>query len=585
MPKNNINIKIGGEAGQGVESGGAGLAKALSRGGLQIYGLSDYMSRIRGGYNFFQIRVSEGPVYVHTDPVNLVIAFNEEAAQAHLSEIVPGGGIIYDKGLKVDTSSWAGRQVQAFPMPLKEIAKQIGGSDIMLNTAALGGAVGVTDYEFERIADVITQNFKRKGPQVVESNVKVAEAAYNFAQQNYAPDFDWKLSPIPGPPRMLVNGNQAFCMGAIASGCRFIAGYPMTPATTILEYMTAKANKFGIVTKQTEDETAAILMAIGASHAGVRAMTATSGGGFCLMVEALGLAGCTETPIVVVLAQRGGPSTGLPTRTEQSDLQFAIHASHGEWPRIILTPGSIDQCFEAGLRAFNLAEKYQTPVIVLTDLYLTTSIRSVELDAFDFSKVKVDRGETLFPEDMDKLSNGYYRYQLSENGVSPRAIPGHEKGVYVAVGDEHNIDGSITEDAEVRNAQMQKRMQKLETARRDIRPPEYYGAKNPEVTFIGWGSTRGALMESVDRLKASGTRASMIHFADIWPFPEEATLKLLEQCRETIAVEQNYTGQLANLIREQTGFKVDRRINKYDGRQISPDEVVAAVRKGVAANV
>ena len=586
MPRNNMTLRIGGEAGQGVESGAMGLAKTLARGGLHVFGLNDYMSRIRGGYNFMHMRVNEDPVYTHIDPIHLIIAFNTEAAESHLADIPAGGGVIYDQGLrKLDTSTWADRQVQAFPMPLDSIARDIGGSPIMLNTAAIAGALGITNYDFKQLAEVITQNFARKGQKIVDNNIKVAETAYEFGQKNYAGAFDWELSPVDAPPRMVINGNQAISMGAIAGGCRFISAYPMTPGTSVLEYLTAKANEFGIVTKQTEDELAAILFAIGASHAGVRSMTTTSGGGFCLMVEALGLAGTTETPVVIVLAQRGGPSTGLPTRTEQPDLEFAIHASHGEFPRIILTPGTIEQCFEAGHRAHNLAEKYQLPVIIMTDLYQATSFRTVELDALDFAGVNIERGKTLMPEDVGELANGYYRYALSDDGISPRMVPGHEKGVYVAVGDEHHEDGSITEDSQPRNEQMRKRMQKLETALPEIHPPEYYGADESEITLVGWGSTRGALVESVDRLNSYGIRASMIHYSEIWPFPVEATERLLERCRTTIAVEQNYTGQLANVIREQTGHKVDRRINKYDGRQISPDEIVSSVRIGVALNV
>lgn len=585
MPKNNMTLTVGGEAGQGVETGGAGFAKALARGGLRVFGLTDYMSRIRGGYNFFQLRVSEDDVQSHNDITHLVLAFNAEAVMAHLDNLAEGGGVIYDEALKVDPSQIEQRGGRPFPMPLVKMAKEIGGSDIMVNTAALAATVGITEYDFERIADVIRQNFRRKGDQVVEANLNVARAAYDFARENYAKGFPWKLSPVEAPQRMLINGNHAFCVGAVASGCRFISGYPMTPATTILEWMTAHAEKFGIVTKQMEDEISACLMAIGASHAGARAMTATSGGGFCLMVEALGLAGCTETPLVIVLAQRGGPSTGLPTRTEQSDLEFVLHASHGEFPRIILSPGTIEQCFEAGSRAFNLAEKYQVPVIVMTDLFLATQVRAVDRDAFDFDSVTIDRGATILPEQLDLSANGYHRYEVTESGISPRAIPGSEKGVYVAVGDEHTIDGQITEDAEIRNEQMQKRMRKLDLIANEMRLPTLIGPANAEVTLVGWGSTYGSMVEAAKLLNDSGQSANVLHFTDVWPLPWDRVGDILKRCRRLVAVEQNYTGQLANILQTYTDVRIPLRINKYDGRPISPDEIVARLRKEVLASV
>src|SRR5215208_2864802 len=432
MPKNAISIKIGGEAGQGVESGGAGFARALVRGGLWVFGLQDYMSRIRGGHNFYHVRVSEQPIYSHVEDVHLLLAFNKDAVEFHLPEIVPGGGVIHDAAIKVDEAALAAGDVRNFELPLVKLAEEVGGHRIMMNTAALGATAGLTQYNFERIEDVIENNFKRKGAEVVGSNVKVAKAAYDMAGDRYGADFPWKLEAIPNQSKkMLINGNQAIGMGAIAAGCKFISTYPMTPASTITEYIAANARKFGIVQKETEDELAAILFAIGAAHTGVRAMTASSGGGFCLMVEAYGLAAMTETPLVIAEVQRGGPSTGLPTRTEQPDLEFVLAASHGEFPRFVIAPGTVEQCFEAGYRAFNLAEQYQTPVIVLSDLYLSNSLRTVEMTAIDFNQVRIDRGEYLDYEALDRIVEGYARHRPTPNGVSPRAVPGHPNAVYI----------------------------------------------------------------------------------------------------------------------------------------------------------
>src|SRR3954447_14264986 len=300
MPRNRMQIMVGGEAGQGVESGGAGFAKALARGGLHMFGLPDFMSRIRGGHNFYLVRVSEEQVWAQEDGVQLLLAFNTEAVELHLDEVVPGGGIIHDTAIKVDAARLAERGVKDFELPLIKIAEETGGNKIMMNTAAMGATAGITGLDFERIADIIRTNFRRKGDKVVDSNLAVAKEAYDLAAERYAAGYEWTLAAIPGAPqRMQINGNQAIAMGALAAGCRFISTYPMTPASTITEWLASHAARFGIVQKQTEDEIAAILMAIGAAHAGVRAMTASSGGGFCLMVEALGLAAMTETPLVI----------------------------------------------------------------------------------------------------------------------------------------------------------------------------------------------------------------------------------------------------------------------------------------------
>jgi len=581
-----MTIKIGGEAGQGVESSGAGFVKALSRGGVHVFGNSDYMSRIRGGYNFYQIRASFTPVFCHSDDLHLLLALNGEAITQHKDEMVKGGAIIYDEELKIDADSLRARGILLCPMPLVKLAYESGANRIMANTAAIGAAVGITEYDFERIAEVIRQNFQRKGEKVVQDNLKLARQAHDIAKEKYAKQFKFKLSTIPNSPkRMILHGNQAISLGAIGGGCRFMSGYPMTPASTIIEFMSAKANQFGIVTKQTEDEISAILMAIGANHAGVRAMTATSGGGFSLMVEALGLAGITETPLVIVEAQRTGPSTGLPTRTEQADLEFVLRASQGEFPRIILAPGTIEQCFEAGWRAFNLAEKYQCPVIILTDLYQSAAVQAIDKDSFDFSKITIERGALLDDAALDKLTSPYKRHAITESGISPRAIPSHPNAVFMTTSDEHDEMGHVIEDAETRIKMMQKRMRKLELAVEEMKTPEVYGAKKAEITLIGWGSTYGALREAVDRLNEEGTPADLIHFVDIWPFPEERVTPLLKNAKYTVCVEGNYTGQLANILRTYTGIQVDKRLLRYDGRPFSPGYILAKLKEEVRLHV
>ncbi|HLH23375.1 MAG TPA: 2-oxoacid:acceptor oxidoreductase subunit alpha [Chloroflexota bacterium] len=581
---NDLTIKIGGEAGQGVESSGAGFAKALARAGLWIYGLQDYMSRIRGGHNFYQIRASDQEVWTFRDAVQMLLPFTPEAVERHWREVVPGGAVLHDTSVKFDAAPLREHGLKLFALPLLKIAEEQGGSRIMMNTAALGAVAGITEFDFAYIEDIIATNFKRKGGPVVEGNLKVARYAYEVAREQFAADYEWKLVARPGPQRMLINGNQAIALGAIAGGCRFISGYPMTPATSILEYMNSKAHQFGIVCKQTEDEISGILTAIGAAHAGVRAMSATSGGGFSLWAEALGFAGMTETPLVLVDSQRGGPSTGLPTRTEQSDLAFVLHASHGEFPRLVLAPGTIEECFYTAARAFNLAEKYQTPVIIMQDLTQSNSIRSVPKERLDVDAIRIDRGALLTGEELDRIAD-YRRHLVTESGISPRAVPGHPNAVYVTTGDEHTEYGFITEESDERRAQMQKRMRKQELAAHELRLPLRYGPEDADLTFVGWGSTYGALREAVDVLNLDGPRANLLQFMDLWPLDWEQVRAQLDAAHSLWLVEQNYTGQLGNLIRAYTGKAMDKRILKYDGRPISTDEIVATVRGEVREEV
>jgi 2-oxoglutarate/2-oxoacid ferredoxin oxidoreductase subunit alpha len=572
---NNMTFKIAGAAGQGVESSGAGFAQALAQGGLHIFGLQDYMSRIRGGLNFFQVRVHEQPLFSHEDAIHILLPLNEEALEAYRDEVVQGGAIIYDDGFKVDRRSMSSRGRKAMPIPLLEIAKEHG-ERVMANTAALGAAAGVVDYSYERLADVIRKNFRRKGGEVVAANLRVARAAYMYAQEHYGADFEWKLEQVPdSPQRLIMSGNQALALGALAGGCRFVSAYPMTPATSIIEWMARHEEEYGVVTKHAEDEIAAINMAIGANFVGARAMTATSGGGFSLMVEALGLAGMCEVPLVVVEAQRGGPSTGLPTRTEQSDLLFVLNASQGEFPRLVLAPGSVEACFDAGWQAFNLAEKYQTPVIIISDELLAASLRTIEVEDIRFDQVEIDRGRLLSQEELDALTEPYKRHAFTADGISPRAVPGHPKAVYATASDEHDEFGHITEDMENRRRMMEKRMRKLETARQDIRPPLRYGPQEAALVLVGWGSTYGVLREVVDRLDGE---ARLVQFQDLWPFPAEAAAEAL-QGGKLVVVENNMTGQFKRLLQAETCIRVDHTLSRYDGRPFSPEDVIAGIKE------
>jgi 2-oxoglutarate ferredoxin oxidoreductase subunit alpha len=581
---NDMSVVIGGDAGQGVESSGAGFSLSLARAGLHVFAMQDYHSQIRGGHNFYQIRISEQPRLSHSNPVHLLLALTPETAELHRDNLAEGAAVIFPEKFDIDPEPLRKRGVRVHALPLIRIAEEHG-SRVMTNTAALGAAAGITGFPIEFMESVIRENFASKGQQVVDANLTVARAAYNLARERYGADFPYKLASVEGAPRrMLMNGNQAIAMGALAGGCRFMSAYPMTPATSIFEWLSGLPHEYGVVTKHTEDEIAAADMAVGASFAGARAMTGTSGGGFCLMVETLGLAGMTEVPMVIALSQRGGPSNGLPTRTEQADLLFAVNASHGESPRIVTAPGTVEECFEAGWRAFNLAEKYQCPVIIMTDQFLGSSLRTLDMDALNFSSVTIDRGSTLTREDLDQLTNGYKRYQFTESGISPRALPGqHPKAVFSATSDEHNEEGHFDEGIENRLRMMQKRMRKLQEAEKEMRAPKRYGPPEAETTLVCWGSTFGACKEAADQINAAGGSVNVLQFVDLWPLPEEAVTAVLRECRRTVVVEQNYTSQLARLLRMTTGIKVDDTLNKYDGRPFAPEEIAAGLGKEVAS--
>jgi 2-oxoglutarate ferredoxin oxidoreductase subunit alpha len=582
-----MTFKIAGEAGQGVESSGAGLSKAFARGGLHLFTVQDYMSRIRGGHNFFQVRVKDTPIYSHNQDLHLLLAFTAAAVEKHLAEIVPGGGVIYDERIarRIDVAAIEARGVKALPVPLAKIAQEQGGDKIMSNTAAVAAAAGLVDYPYEFISGVISDNFKKKGTETVTANLQVARFAYDYARDQYGDALDFKLKRIEGAPRrMVINGNQALALGALLGGCNLISAYPMTPATSIFEWLMSKGEKYGVVAKQVEDEIAAINMAIGAAHAGARAMTATSGGGFSLMVEALGLAGITETPLVIAEAQRPGPSTGLPTRTGQEDLLFLLNASQGEFPRIVLTPGTIQEAFEAGWRAFNLAEKYQTPVIIITDNFLANSFRAIDEADLNFDAVTIERGELLSEKDLSKLNGDYRRYAVTESGISPRALPGHPNAVYVASGNEHTTEGRITEEIDLRIAQMEKRMRKAELAAQEIAGPTLYGPAEAEITLITWGSSYGPVREAVDDLNRESITANMLHFRELYPFPAAETTAALDQVKLPVVVEGNYTGQLQRLIQAHTGRLLPYSIRKYDGRPFSPEYIVNQLKAITGSN-
>lgn len=558
---------IGGEAGDGITRSGLLLAKAFLRGGLHIFGANDYQSTIRGGHNFYNLRVKGEEVYSQADLIDLLIALNDDTITRHESELVPEGGVIYD-GEQAKMTPQRG-DLKLYSVPLRRIVQDLKGRLIMRNTVALGAAIALLNYDLTLLEEVLRDSFEEK---VADLNVAASKSGYDYIKKNYSADFGYRLERQRSGHKMILNGNEAMGLGAISGGCRFYAAYPMTPASGLLHFMAAQERNYEMVVLQSESEIAAINMIVGASFAGVRAMTATSGGGFCLMSEGFGQAAEMETPIVVMVGQRPGPSTGLPTYTSQGDLRFVLHASQGEFLRVVIAPGDVEECFYETMRAFNLAEKYQLPVILLTDKHLLES--HFEADPFDSRRIKIERGHLIIGEYQGE--EGYKRYRFTESGISPRAIPGTKGAIVLANSTEHDEYGYSTSDPELTTEINEKRFRKLSLLIEDlggIETTKLYGPRSADVTIISWGSTKGPIREAMRLLKERGITANFLQILYLEPFPTSAVERVLDEAKKTVVVENNLTSQLSSLIREKLLREVDHMVLKYDGRPFNPGEI------------
>lgn len=620
---------IGGPQGSGVDSAANIFARACCYGGLHVYGEREYHSNIKGLHSYFNVRVSKTEVRSRVDFVNLLCTFDAESVVRHVWKVAPKGGIICDetildtkildiptlpqpflvefqktleeKSIKAETvgdllNEAEGSNIRIYAVPymdlLKDIAKQTGEEKLsklvrMINVLSLGISFGLLNYDKAMVKKAIRTIFAEK-PRVIDMNLIALDKAYEYAEQKFGDDFDYKLETVQtDETRILIAGAQAVALGKLLGGCRVQTYYPITPAADESVYLEANeifelvpevagGEKEGsIIVMQTEDEIAAINMASGAALAGVRAATSTSGPGFSLMVEGLGWAGMNEVPVVINYYQRGAPSTGLPTRHGQDDLRFVIHASHGEFPRIVLTSGDIEECFYDAIRAFNYAEKYQMPVIHLIDKALANSTRSYKI--FDTSRVNIERGQLLFH--VEKTAQ-YMRFKFTESGVSPRIPLGTPNAVFWNTGDEHDEFGHISEEPLNRTRMMEKRMRKLELANREIPIEErvnFFGDPEASVAIVSWGSPKGAILDAMERL-CQGWRVNFLQIRMIHPFPKEYVSKALSKVRKRVDVEMNYSGQLASIIREQTGVVMDNLVLKYSGRPMSSDELYHAIK-------
>jgi len=581
MPED-LNWAIGGEAGDGIDSTGKIFAQALSRAGRHVFTSKDFASRIRGGYTAYKVRTSVDRVESVVDRLDVLIALTERTIDENMNELHDGSVIIYDGERTTMQNVEIPDEMIGLEVPLKRLAEEAGGA-IMANVVALGAACEVTGFPIENLDESLEKRFGSKGEAIVENNKKAARAGQDYVVEEYDHDFGYSMETTDND-YVLLNGDEAIGMGAIAAGCRFYAGYPITPATDVMEYMTGRVDQFGGKVVQAEDELAAINMALGAARAGARAMTATSGPGIDLMTETFGLVATTETPLVICDVMRSGPSTGMPTKQEQGDLNMALYGGHGEIPRFVVAPTNISECFWKTVEAFNLAEKYQTPVFLVSDLAMAVTEQTFEPETFDMDEVEIDRGKVVDEDDIDGWQNEKDQFQPhfpAADGVSPRTFPGTSGGAHMTTGLEHDELGRRTEDTDVREEQVEKRDQKVQTAKQEEEwDYREFGDADADTLVISWGSNEGAMREGLEMLAEDGLDVRFISVPYIFPRPD--LTEEIEAAEQTIVVECNATGQFADVIEHDVLERVDR-VNKYDGVRYKADELAEEIKDAVAA--
>lgn len=572
--KNNLIWKICGEAGFGIKSAGMMFGKIFMRSGYEIFDYTEYPSLIRGGHNTFQLMIENRPVNSVSKKVDMLVALNQNTIKENFSEVHTGGVLLYDSDkVKVAQNKITVAKIRGIGIPLSTLAKEAGG-EVMRNVVAVGASLYLADQKLIIANKVVREIFAHKGKAVIDNNIKALRAGYDFlsAEEKFR-----SLPLLPAKDNILISANESLALGALAGGLNFYVAYPMTPSSSILHYLASVAQQTGIVVKHAEDEISVVNMALGAAHAGARAMVATSGGGFALMTESLGLVSLTETPLVMIDVQRGGPATGLPTWTEQGDLQFLLHAAPGDFPRIVMAPGDAQEAYDLGAEALNLAEIYQLPVLILSDKFIAEGDTTVP--RFDSKGIKINRGKLLTQIQLNKIKN-YRRYQVTADGVSPRAVPGMKNGLYIANSDEHNPYGFSWETADNRIEQVDKRQRKLTTFQTKMPQPLVYGNPKAKKTVIIWGSTKGVVLDVYanlpDKIKK---RLRIMQYQYLWPFASKFTEKILNNSKEVLLIENNSNGQLGNLITQETGIKIKNRLLKYDGRPFFREEITEALKK------
>lgn len=577
MSQPELIVGIGGAAGDGVASAGNTLVLSLARQGLAAYSYNSYQSVIRGGHSWLRLRFSAKKPLNQGDGVDAVVALNQDTLDRHLQEL-PAGGIALYNGAKLKPSYEPPAGVQLCPLPVPDLAPGAARLPVMQNTVAVGALIQLMGLDIGGLESVLESTFAKK-PAVVQSNIEAAQAGFKYAAENFKPHATQLEATSQKWAQAM--GNHLFAMGAALAGCKFYVAYPMSPATHILEWFATHAQRLGICVRQVEDEISVINMAIGAGHMGVRSMCATSGGGFALMTEAIGMAGIIETPVVAINVMRAGPSTGVPTKTEQADLNQAFGASQGDFQRVIIAPLSMTDCFNTPAEAFNVAERYQLPVIILSDLLMSEGSETVDPALLDV-EFPIDRGELITESTGSTSDEPYLRYKNTASGISPRALPGVKDHLYVSGTDEHDEDGVLLSDVYTdpvrRKKMVDKRVRKFETVVKYLPAPVLEGPADADVTLVGWGSTWGAIVEAAERLRADGTSANHLQIKYLVPLHVEEISAILGASKKTIIIENNQSGQFARHLRAETGIVPDGHIRKYDGEPFEPKHIVSGVR-------
>ena len=568
-------ISIGGAAGQGIAAPGDVLAWIFVRRGLHLYTYNAYQSIIRGGHIFLTFRVSTEKVYNHGDKTDLLICLNQDTMDRHLKHMESGSWVIYNSDTIKPGEAQDG--VELCGIPVKELSDN-NRNKLVQNTGALGVCMHILGLDFGILEDILTKQFIRKGQTVVDENIGVARAACDYAVANFTPCSE--AIPEGEKPQAWWSGNEALAMGGACAGVKFYAAYPMSPATGVLHWMAKYARDLGIMVRQVEDEIGVATMAIGAAATGTRAMCATSGGGFALMTEAVGSAGMMEIPVVMINVQRAGPSTGVPTKTEQGDLWQMLGASQGDFPRIIVAPKDALDAFNTVPELFNLVDRYQCPGIIISDLLISEGRSSVDPDDINFHP-NIDLGELITKHSTN--GDEYLRYKNTESGISPRAVPGLKGYVHVMATDEQDEDGVLISDEFTnpvkRRMMVEKRGRKMQDIFEHVAAPEIEGPKEADVTLVGWGSTYGVIHEAVEQLKTEGITANQLPIKWIVPFHVKEIMEILSNCKKVIMVENNYSGQFYRYMRSETGLNVDTHIRKYDGEPFMPHQVTNGVKE------
>ncbi|MFH1222034.1 MAG: 2-oxoacid:acceptor oxidoreductase subunit alpha [Candidatus Micrarchaeota archaeon] len=566
-----FTFRIGAQAGAGVMVTGRMLGRCFTRTGYNVLAYPEYPSLVRGGHNVYQVIIGDENVSSPDYKCDLLLALNKDAIFYHKDAMSEKGMIIYDK--EIDATQFKVKEgITLLPLPINELLQKAGGTALMANALQIGAALAAIHYPLDVFEQVLRDEFGRKGEDVVTQNIAAAKAGYDYVKQNAKPVATVK--PHGSKKQYLLLGNEAIALGAVKAGMKFYSAYPMTPSSGILHYLCENEREFGIIVKQTEDEIAAVNEAIGASYTGVRAATGSSGGGFALKTEAVSLAGMTETPLVVFLSQRPGPSTGLPTWTEQGDLRMALHSGQGDFIRVLLAPGDINEAYGMAAEAFNLAEKYQLPVILLSDKFLSESIFSTP----ELPEVRIDRGKIATKLKYLEPNTRFARYKLEKDGVSARVFPGTPNGMHVASSYEHDETGFSSELFSNRKLQSDKRMVKMKKLLKDLPLPEVFGDPNADVLLVTWGSMKMPAREAVERLAKAGKKVKLLQFSCVYPL-DARRIKQLLKANHTIMIENNATGQFAGLLREACGWKPNFLMLKYTGRPFYAEEIADEVGK------